>query len=119
MRTIIHLLLAGAAVLAAAYLLPGVAVQSYGTAIGVALLLGLVTLALGPVLAVVTLPINLATVGLFTLVIMAILVKVVDALMPGLYVQGMGSAILFGLLVAAFDSVIGYTMGRPALTHRP
>lgn len=100
-----HMIISALAVLGAAYLLPGVEVQGVGTALGVAVLLAAVTVLVGPVIFAATLPVNLVTLGLFTFVILAICVKIVDAILPGFYVQGFAKAIPFAAIVVLFDGV--------------
>lgn len=112
MRAILHLVLSALAVLATAYLLPGVYIEGVGAALVTAIVLALVATALGPVLAVLTLPINLATMGLFTVVIMAVIVKLVDAMVPGLQVASFGWAVGFGLVFAAIDGALEGVLGR-------
>lgn len=118
MKTIMHLLLAACAVLLAAYLLPGVEIAGVGTAVLAAILLGLVGVIVGPVLFALTIPINFATLGLFTFVIAAIVVKLVDAMLGGFYVANFGWAIGFALVFAFFNGALERVVGRPALHHR-
>lgn len=90
--------------MAAAYLLPGVEVHGPGTALLVAVLLAAVVAVLGPVMAVLTLPVNVMTLGLFSFVILGVCVKLVDAMLPGFYVSGLGAAIAFAAVVAFIDA---------------
>src|SRR5581483_10580552 len=69
MKILIHLLLSAVAVFAAANVLPGVKVDSFQTALIVAVALGVVNAFLKPILYLLTLPINIMTLGLFTFVI--------------------------------------------------
>ncbi|HVY67311.1 MAG TPA: phage holin family protein, partial [Patescibacteria group bacterium] len=74
MPFIINWLLATIAVILAAYLLPGVQVSGWLAALAVAVVLGLINAFIRPVLVLLTLPINILTLGLFTIVINAVLI---------------------------------------------
>jgi len=87
-------------IIIAAYLLPGVHVASFWTALVVALVLGILNVLLKPLLILLTLPITLITFGLFTLVINALLVLLASNLVPGFTVDGFWWALLFSLLIS-------------------
>ncbi|RYZ52863.1 MAG: phage holin family protein, partial [Sphingobacteriales bacterium] len=78
MGFLIKLVINALAVFAASYLLPGVSVESFTTAIIVALVLGVLNLILKPILVLLTIPVTLATLGLFLLVINAVIVLICD-----------------------------------------
>ena len=110
MGILINLVLSAVAVLISAYLIPGVVVMTPFTAVAVAVLLGLVNAIIKPVLLLLTLPINLLTLGLFTFVINALMVLLVAAIVPGFVVPGFLAALLFSLvlsLVGGFLHVLG------------
>ncbi|TLM69235.1 MAG: phage holin family protein [Deltaproteobacteria bacterium] len=90
----------GAAIIITAYLLPGVAVEGFFAALVTALVLGLINAVIRPVLFVLTLPFNILTLGLFTLVINALLIMLADAIVPGFAVRGFWWALLFGVVLA-------------------
>lgn len=94
------------AVLAAALILPGVAVTGFGAALIAALVLGLVNVFLRPLLVLLTLPITILTFGLFVFVINALLVLLVSSLVPGFDVAGFWWALLFSLIVSLVTSVL-------------
>jgi len=100
MSLLINLLLSTIAVMATAYVLPGVNVDSFWTALVVAIALGIVNAILKPILIILTLPITILTLGLFTLVINALLVLLVTAFVPGFQVNGLLWAIIFGLVLS-------------------
>jgi putative membrane protein len=79
-------------------------------ALGTALILGLINAFIRPVLILLTLPLNILTLGLFTLVINALLILLAAAIVPGFSVQGFWWALLFGLVLA----VISYALGTIA-----
>lgn len=91
------------ALLALPYIVGGVQIAGFGTALVAALVLGLVNALIRPVLVLLTLPITLVTLGLFILVINGLLFWLVASFLDGFAVSGFGSA-LFGALVYAVIS---------------
>jgi len=106
MRLLFKLIISAIAVFAAAYLLPGVHVSSFTTAIIVALVLGLLNLLLKPLLVLLTIPITLLTLGLFLLVINAIIVLICAELVSGFRVDGFLYALLFSLVISLITSLM-------------
>lgn len=84
-------------VLAAAYVLPGVAVASFISALLVALVLGVLNAFIKPILIILTLPINILTLGLFTFAVNALLILLTASLVPGFNVTGFWWALLFSI----------------------
>ena len=107
MNSIIRFLLNGLAVLLTAYLLPGVSVTDYWTALLVALVLSIVNVLVKPVLIILTIPITVLTLGLFLLVINALIILLVDYFVPGFIVDGFWWALLFSLILSLFNSMFG------------
>lgn len=105
MNLIIRFLLNGLAVVLTAYLLPHVDIDSYGTALIVALILSIVNVIVKPMLVLLTIPITILTLGLFLLVINAAIILFVDYLVPGFYVDGFWWALLFSLILSLFNSL--------------
>jgi putative membrane protein len=105
MNWIIRFLLNGLAVFLAAYLLPNVDVDGYGTALLVALILSIANIIVKPILIILTIPITIVTLGLFLLVINAIIILLVDYLVNGFYVDGFWWALLFSLILSIFNSL--------------
>ncbi len=93
--------------LLAAYLVPGIAVTSFYTALIVAALLGVVNIILKPILVVLTLPINILTLGLFTFVINGLLFWLLSTIVKGFYVEGFLAALLGSLVVSAISYISG------------
>jgi putative membrane protein len=102
---IVRFLLNGLAVLAAAYLLDGVDVDGYGTALIVALVIAIANVIVKPILIVLTIPITIITLGLFLLAINAIIVLMVDYLVDDFYVRNFWWALLFSLIMSIFNSL--------------
>ena len=97
-------LIVALALLATAYIIPGIEVVSFYIALVVALLLGIVNLTLRPILVILTLPINIITLGLFIFIINGFLFWLLGTFVRGFEVAGFGTAILGALVV----SVISY-----------
>jgi putative membrane protein len=84
-------------------LIPGFQVDGVGTALLAAAVLGLVNATLGIVLSLLTLPLTILTFGLFHFVVMALLIWIVTAVVPGFHVTGFFPA-FFGAIVLALVS---------------
>jgi putative membrane protein len=98
MRFVLVWILNAVALLIVAYLLPGVQVADWKAAAVGALVLGLVNALVKPILILLTLPITVVTLGLFLLILNALLFWAVASLVPGMGVAGFWSA-LFGALL--------------------
>jgi len=88
------------AVLAAAYLLEGIEVSGFGAALAAAAILGILNAFLRPLLILLTLPINILSLGLFTFVINAMLLKLVAVVIPGFDVQSFWVALVGALVIS-------------------
>ena len=96
--------------LAVGYFLPSVSVASFYVALIAALLLGLVNTLIRPVLVLATLPINILTLGLFTLVINALLFWFVASFVEGFRVAGFWSAFWGALLYSVISSLASWLL---------
>jgi putative membrane protein len=105
MGILLNLLLSTLAVILASYLVPGVQVASFFQAVVVALALGVVNAVIKPILTILTLPLTILTLGLFSLIINGLMVMLVDALLPGFSVQGFFNAIIFSLILSILSTV--------------
>jgi putative membrane protein len=114
---LIRLLVNGIALICVAYVVPGVHVSGLGGAILAALILGIVNAILRPILVVISLPLEVLTLGLFTLVINALLFWLVGALHVGLEVDGFWPA-FWGALVLAIVSWVISLVTRGSETRR-
>ncbi len=90
-------------ILAAAYLLQGIEVSSFLSALFAAAVLGVLNAFFRPVLLLLTLPLNLLTLGLFTFVVNALMLLMTSGVIGGFHVQGFWSAV-FGSLVISLVS---------------
>lgn len=106
MNLIIYLFINGLAVFLASYILPGVHVDSFLTALIVAIVFAILNLIVKPILTLLTLPITIFTLGLFLLVINVIIVFITDKLIDGFSVDNWIWALLFGFIVTIFSSFL-------------
>ena len=111
MNFVIRLVVNGLALMLVAYLVPGVHVASITSAIIAALILGIVNAVLRPILFILTLPLQILTLGLFTFVINALLFELVAHLGLGLTVDGFGAAFIGALVL----TVVSFVLSQ--LTH--
>lgn len=106
MNALIRLLINGIAVFVAPYLLPGVKVDNFTTAFIVAVLLAVINTLIKPIILLLTLPINILSLGLFTFVINGLLVLLISNLVKGFTVENLWWAILFSLVVSIVSAVL-------------
>ena len=105
MKGIIRFLLTGLAVMLTAYLLPGVHVENYGYALLAALVLSIANVIVKPLLILLTIPLTIFTLGLFLLVINAMIILMVDYFVPGFQVDGFWWALVFSVILSVFNSL--------------
>ncbi|MFM6954533.1 MAG: phage holin family protein [Sphingobacteriaceae bacterium] len=108
MKTLLEILLSGVAVLIASYVLPGVSVDSFLTALWVALLLALANATIGLVLHILTIPLNFLTLGLVSFVINVCMVLLVDAFVDGFHTAGFISAAWFAIALGALKIIFNW-----------
>lgn len=106
MATFFNILISAGAVLLGAYLLPGVEVSGFAVAIVTAIVLAVANAIVRPLLLFFALPINFLSLGLFTLVIDAIIIMLVAAMVPGFRVRGFWWALLFSLLLSIINGIL-------------
>ena len=111
MKLIIRILLNAAAVYATAYLLTAVVLPDFVTALLVALVLGVLNVTIKPVAKILTLPLNIITLGLFGLVVNGAALYLVTYLVNGFSISNFWWAVLASLLItfltSLFEAVIG------------
>lgn len=103
MMILLSILINTIAVLITSYILPGIHVSGFWTAVIVAIVLGIINAILRPIVFILTLPINILTLGLFSFVIMGFMVMVAHWIVPGFKVDNFGWAILFAIIVALIN----------------
>ena len=100
------------------YLVDGIYVESFFSALFAALVLGILNALFRPVLLVITLPINILTLGLFTFVINALLLKMVSGVVPGFYVYGFWSAVFGSLIISLVSWLLSsFVNGRGRIAY--
>jgi putative membrane protein len=91
------------AILLASYMLEGIRVSGFLSAVGAAAMLGILNAFFRPIALILTLPINVLTLGLFTFVINAVMLKMASGVIGGFDVHGFWTA-LFGALIISLTS---------------
>lgn len=112
LRIALRLLLNGVAVYTAAYVVSGVHIAGFKEAVIAGLVLGILNALLRPLLLLITLPINLLTLGLFTLIINGAVLAVADKLTDGLTIDTFGSAILAAVVISLVNWILGSVEGE-------
>ena len=112
MKLIIQWFISASALLLVAYLYSGVQVDSFGSALIAAFVIGLFNAVLRPVLVVLTLPVTVVTLGLFLFVINALMFWSAAGILEGFYVRGFGAALLGSLIYTVFGIVIDSLVER-------
>jgi len=110
MNIVLNLLISALAVAIAAYIIPGVVVDGYFTAIVVAITLAIVNSTIGPFLKILTLPLNVMTLGLFSLIINVLMVLLVAKIIPGFWIDGFFTAMIFAIVLALVSMVFGWNL---------
>lgn len=106
MGLIIGLLVSTVSVMVAAYIVPGVKVENFTTAIIVAIVLGVLNTFVKPILILFTLPINILTLGLLSFLINASIILLAASLVPGFSVSSLWIAILFSIALSLIQSFL-------------
>jgi putative membrane protein len=112
MSLLLRWLISAGAIFLVPYVVPGVSVHDFWTAIVAALIIGLINIFIKPVLLILTLPVNIVTLGLFTLVINAVLFWFASTIVKGFEVDGFIAAFLGALafwLIAWFGNALAGT----------
>lgn len=99
-----HWIVSTLAIIIAAYLIPGVNVTLLG-AIILAVVLAVINLFIKPVLKLLTLPLTIITLGLFSLVLNALLIMLAAMVVPGFSISGFWAAFFFGIVLALINAV--------------
>ncbi|VAW32109.1 hypothetical protein MNBD_CPR01-412 [hydrothermal vent metagenome] len=111
MHTLLHWITSAVAISISAYLVPGVHVTLLG-ALTLAVVLGFINLFIKPIVSILTFPITILTLGLFSLVINALLIILSATLVPGFFVSGFLAAFIFALVLAFINTIFGVRFFR-------
>ncbi len=104
-RMLVSWLIITGGILLAAFLLPGIRVQSIGSAFIAAAILAILNLFVKPVLVFLTLPITILTLGLFLIVINALLLMIVGGVVSGFEIKSFWWAVLGSLVISLVSSL--------------
>lgn len=107
MKFLIKVFFTWLAVIIASYLVPGVHVSDFITALVTATVLTLLNAFIRPILIVLTIPFTIFTLGLFLFIINAFIVMIGDKFVDGFQVDSFGSALVFSLIVSITVSLLG------------
>jgi putative membrane protein len=120
MNLFLKWLLTTLAILITGYIIPGVEIAGFWAALWVAVFLGVFNVVLKPILILLTLPINILTLGLFTFVINALLALLISTIVEGFYIEGLLSAILFSIVLSVVSYVLNQLITKTGNNnHRP
>lgn len=111
MSLIVHWLISAASLVIVAYLIPGIEIRGLGTALVAPIIIGLVNATIGFVLKILTLPLTVLTLGIFWLVINALMLQLAAALVPGFYVSGFASAFFGAIILSLVNMVLRSLLG--------
>lgn len=103
LNLILRLVINAAALILVAYLIPNFEIENFSIALISALVLGIINALIRPILVLLTLPINLLTLGLFTFVINAFMLWVVSSIIKGFDIANFGTAILAAIVLWAIS----------------
>ncbi|MFN7160322.1 MAG: phage holin family protein [Candidatus Gracilibacteria bacterium] len=107
MRFLVHLIVSALAIFLTAYLFPNsVVVTGFGTAIIVAIILAVLNAVVRPILLLLSLPLNVLTLGLFTFVINAIIILLASGLSLGFHVDNFITALLFSIVLSVINALL-------------
>ena len=102
---VVHWLISAASLVIVAYLFPGIQLQGIGPALIAPIVIGLINATIGFIVKIVTFPITILSLGVFLLVINALMLMFAAYLVPGFAVAGFWSA-FFGAIVLSIVSMI-------------
>jgi len=106
MRIIINLLVTAAVAFLLTKVLSGVHIDGFSTAIVFAIVLGILNLIVSPILKLFGLPLTIITLGLFSLVINAIVILIADYFIEGMQVDGFWWAFIFSIALSLITSLV-------------
>lgn len=112
MKLILRLIITSLLVLVISYLLKGIVVDSFTSALKVAIVLALLNFLVKPVLILFTLPVTIFTFGLFLLVINAMIILLCDNLVDGFHVANFWMALFFSIVLSLSQSLVFQLSGE-------
>ena len=103
---LLHWLVSSLSLIVVAYLLPGIRLEGIGAALVAPIVIGLVNATVGFVLKILTLPLTVLTLGLFWLVINALMLQLAAYLVPGFFVAGFWWAFVGAILLSIVSMIL-------------
>lgn len=103
MKILIKWLISTLAILLTAYLIPDISVTSFYIALIIALILGFINAVIRPLIVILTLPINIVTLGLFTFIINGFFFWLLATFIKGFEVGGFWTAVLGALIISVIS----------------
>ena len=100
MKILLTWIIGALAILLSAWIVPGVNIAGFGASLLAALILGAVNAVIRPIIIILTLPINILTLGLFTLVINVAMVALVALIIPGFSIANFWTALIFTIILS-------------------
>jgi putative membrane protein len=107
---LLRLLMNAAALFLTTLLVPGLHLQKLSTALWAALVWGLVNTLIRPVLSLLTIPLQLLTLGIFTLIINALMLLLTARLVPGFRIDSFSSAFIGALVLSLISLLLNNTL---------
>lgn len=104
MNWVLKILISSLAIMVTAFLLPGAEITNYFTGVLVAIVLSLLNTFLKPLLIIFTIPVTIFTLGLFLLVINALIIMLASDIVDGFYVSGFWNALFFSIILSIITS---------------
>ena len=113
MNILIKWIVSAVAIAITAYLLPGVTVTGIVPVLVLAVVLGVINAFIKPILTLITLPLTIFTLGIFSLILNTLLILLAEAVVPGFEIAGFWWALLFGIVLALVTAVLKKVDGDP------
>jgi putative membrane protein len=107
MKFLIQIIISAISVLVTGYLLPGIKIDGFSTALVVAVVLAILNVFLKPVLVLLSIPATIFTLGLFLLVINAVIILIASKMVDGFHVSGFWSALFFSIILSVINAILG------------
>jgi putative membrane protein len=102
---LLHWIISALSLMIVAYIFPGIQLQGMGAALIAPIVIGLINATIGLIVKIITLPLTILTLGIFWLIVNALMLQLAAALVPGFYVADFWSA-FFGAIVLSIVSMI-------------
>ncbi len=111
MKLLLKILITAGLVLVIPHLISGIQIEGFVTALCVSIVLGLLNIFVKPIFVLLTLPFTIVTLGLFLLVINAVIILICDTIVGGFSVDSFWTAILFSIILSISQSIIYKIIG--------